>query len=405
MFLPLWFYLGIVMNISGWIVSWSHTAPWSSMMFIFIWGGFILILDGINYRLKGSSLLSRSPRSFVFVCLLSSLFWWYFEIVNMLTSNWYYLIDIQLSPLAYQLMASLYFMTVIPVVFELAELIHFRKILGDTIHWIRISEHTWIIMLTIGLLALILPFIRPDFFYPLIWLAPGLIFEAINHKLGYDSLLDDLIRGDWTRVVTLALSALIIGSLWELWNLYADPKWVYAIPYVGFAKIFEMPVIGFLGYIPFGWSIFSFYAFAQGTLRFPQRKFFVESEYSFKPRIHVDAIITVLFVVIIAFSLLLAFTDTTINSYFTAQTPIPFQTSPALVSSAENTYSGQVTICHIGLLEGRCLAVSVGQTYLLVDANGHTVKFPSLGPVRVTGSVQPQMLGLDQLTVDHVERQ
>jgi hypothetical protein len=43
----------------------------------------------------------------------------------------------------------------------------------------------------------------------------------------------------------------ICGLLWEFWNFWALTKWVYDIPYVGWLKVFEMPILGFLGFPPF----------------------------------------------------------------------------------------------------------------------------------------------------------
>jgi hypothetical protein len=37
-----------------------------------------------------------------------------------------------------------------------------------------------------------------------------------------------------------------------MWNHYSYPKWEYCIPYVQRFQIFEMPLLGYLGYLPFG---------------------------------------------------------------------------------------------------------------------------------------------------------
>ena len=42
------------------------------------------------------------------------------------------------------------------------------------------------------------------------------------------------------------------GLCWETWNYYALAKWVYAVPWVHGWQIWEMPLIGFAGYLPFG---------------------------------------------------------------------------------------------------------------------------------------------------------
>ena len=58
--------------------------------------------------------------------------------------------------------------------------------------------------------------------------------------------------GRWRRIVLLALAALICGFFWEMWNYWSATKWAYAVPFVERFKIFEMPVLGFAGYLPFG---------------------------------------------------------------------------------------------------------------------------------------------------------
>ena len=59
-------------------------------------------------------------------------------------------------------------------------------------------------------------------------------------------------QGNWSRLCLLALSALICGFFWEMWNYYSLAKWVYDVPYVQRFHIFEMPLLGFAGYLPFG---------------------------------------------------------------------------------------------------------------------------------------------------------
>jgi len=49
-----------------------------------------------------------------------------------------------------------------------------------------------------------------------------------------------------------ALAALICGLLWELWNFGSLAKWHYSIPYVQRYYLFEMPLLGYAGYLPFG---------------------------------------------------------------------------------------------------------------------------------------------------------
>jgi hypothetical protein len=61
--------------------------------------------------------------------------------------------------------------------------------------------------------------------------------------------------GEWAGragpVLLLAAAGLGTGILWELWNWGAVPHWDYRIPYLSFLPVFEMPVVGYLGYPPF----------------------------------------------------------------------------------------------------------------------------------------------------------
>ena len=44
---------------------------------------------------------------------------------------------------------------------------------------------------------------------------------------------------------------LLLGAL----ELLVLPKWIYHVPYVGVAKVFEMPLLGYLGYFPFAMEL------------------------------------------------------------------------------------------------------------------------------------------------------
>ena len=92
----------------------------------------------------------------------------------------------------------------------------------------------------------------PDLLFPALWIAPLLIGTACQALLGRDTLFAPLRRGDWRRLYLLAASALICGFFWELWNYGSYAKWIYTVPYVGRFHLFEMPVLGYAGYLPFG---------------------------------------------------------------------------------------------------------------------------------------------------------
>jgi hypothetical protein len=51
-----------------------------------------------------------------------------------------------------------------------------------------------------------------------------------------------------------------------MWNYYAYPKWVYHVPFVDFWRIFEMPLLGYGGYLPFAMELFALYHLVVGLL-------------------------------------------------------------------------------------------------------------------------------------------
>ena len=55
----------------------------------------------------------------------------------------------------------------------------------------------------------------------------------------------------------LALGALVCGFFWEMWNYYSFPKWTYHTPGAEFLKIFEMPLLGYGGDIPFALELYA----------------------------------------------------------------------------------------------------------------------------------------------------
>jgi hypothetical protein len=82
---------------------------------------------------------------------------------------------------------------------------------------------------------------------------------------GRPSLMRFTADRDWRMVLILFAATLCCGFFWEMWNMYSWPKWIYTFPYLNQCKIFEMPVAGYLGYLPFGLEVW-----ALTTLLYPR---------------------------------------------------------------------------------------------------------------------------------------
>ena len=246
-------WIGLVLVAVCWPLNWIWPGIRTAYFFFALWLGYILVVDALVYVRADSSLWSRSHKRFVLLFCFSAPSWWLFELINLRTANWEYLGRELFSPLQFNLLCTLAFSTVVPAVFETAELI-------QTFRWthrfssgprLPATPRVFVVLFAAGVAMLVLLLTWPKIFYPFAWTSLVLIFEPINHWTGRPHFLQNLRDGDWRLVVSLALGALTCGFFWEMWNYYSFPKWVYHTPGTEFLHIFEMPLLGYGGYIPF----------------------------------------------------------------------------------------------------------------------------------------------------------
>lgn len=251
--------MGFLLVAICWPLNWTLAGQRTAYLFFPLWLGYILLVDALVFWRAGASLWSRSPRGFAALFLLSAPAWWLFEMINDRTGNWQYLGASSFTPLKHFLLSTLCFSTVMPAVFETAELVR-------AFHWVkslqpaaRIPDTPRInrLFLLAGILLLALTLLWPRFFYPFIWISLILIFEPLNHWRGRPHLLQWLRHGDWRPVVSLSLGALICGFFWEMWNEHSWPQWIYHTPGANFLHLFKMPLPGYGGYLPFGLELFA----------------------------------------------------------------------------------------------------------------------------------------------------
>jgi hypothetical protein len=192
-------------------------------------------------------------KKLVLLFFLSAPAWWLFEWMNKRLGNWQYLGGEQFSSFEYFVLSSISFSTVMPAVFETAELVRtwsWVERCGNGAH-VPDTTRVQIGLFSTGVAMLALMLIWPIYFYPFAWGSIVLILEPINRSLGHPHFLETLKRGDWRKIVSLALGALICGFFWEMWNFHSYPKWIYHTPGAEFLHVFEMPLLGYCGYIPF----------------------------------------------------------------------------------------------------------------------------------------------------------
>ena len=269
--LPLHFYLGLLLNLFAWTSAWNQLGFWWPYMFFPLWFGFILVLDGLNVARSGTSPLRRSLTRFAVMFVVSALLWWAFEGLNVPVQNWHYRMDHDYPPLQYIFWTTLDFSTVLPAVMEIAELLAGFALLRPRLAPLdvgpRLSNRAAALLIGIGVVALALPFLLPRYTYGLVWLCLIFLLDPINNLARRKSAIGHLLVGDWRFIVTLPLAALLCGFFWEMWNSRMVPGWYYTVPFLNAdpkllpIRLFEMPVLGYLGYLPFAIELFAMYQF------------------------------------------------------------------------------------------------------------------------------------------------
>lgn len=262
---PRWFIPAALLLLVSWLFAWTRFgwfAPLQRYTFIPLWLGYILVVNALTVRRTGRCLAGTRPRFFLLLFPASMLFWWFFEYLNRFVQNWYYLGAEGMGPGQYTLVASLSFGTVLPAVLSTAELLASFPALvrpfatsAEPAGFPAGNARTRAAggLLTGGAAAGLAGVgVWPDLLFPLLWLAPLLLLTGWQLLTGRATVFDGLARGDWSRVVNLALAALVCGFFWEMWNYWSLARWIYAVPYVHRFQLFEMPLLGYSGYLPFG---------------------------------------------------------------------------------------------------------------------------------------------------------
>jgi len=88
----------------------------------------------------------------------------------------------------------------------------------------------------------------PYWLAPLIWGSFSFLVDPWNYRRGGRSILRDVERREWGVLLRLLVAGLLCGALWESCNFAAHQKWIYTVRGLENLKLFEMPLLGFLGF-------------------------------------------------------------------------------------------------------------------------------------------------------------
>jgi hypothetical protein len=257
---PWWGWAGAGLGAASWILAWSRI-PWMSGFqahtFTPLWVAYIVVVNALTYLRAGRCMMLTRPRRFLLLFPLSAAFWWSFEYLNRFVGNWRYVGVVEFGAVEYFLFATLPFATVLPAVLSTRELLlSYPRLDGAFRAWRPLSPgRSGAISLATLLLScagLFTVGIVPDVAFPLVWVAPPTLLISLAALRREPHPLSGIAGGDWRPVVSSVFAALLCGLFWETWNFGSYAKWVYAIPYVDVLHVFEMPLLGYAGYLPFG---------------------------------------------------------------------------------------------------------------------------------------------------------
>ena len=252
--------IGLIVIITAEILLFLKVKPVMIFFTPLVWTGYILFVDNLILKLQGESLIYNRRKEFFLMFPISVALWLIFEFYNIFLDNWHYInlpenIWIRLIGFTWS------FATIWPAILETAELFRVLHIFDKIkIRERSISPKILRASIGFGAIFLIIPIAFPSrYLAVLVWLGFVLFLDPINYFFGTKSLFRDLEKGKLNNLFSLLLSGLTCGLLWEFWNYWALSKWIYTVPILGNIKIFEMPVVGYLGFLPFAVECYIMY--------------------------------------------------------------------------------------------------------------------------------------------------
>lgn len=234
--------------------------PFTSWLYFFAWWPLLLFLDGVLCRLTGKSPLREQPLDFLRMMVFSVTVWLVFEAFNLWLLNWRY---VGVEPRLWLRWPgyALAFATVLPGILFTAEVLAAMGLGADLRGQKPIYANWQPLWLLLGTAGLVLPFMAPRYCFPLIWFACFFLLDPVLDILTGDSLTRRFLAGERQRHLCLSAAGLLCGVWWELWNFPSPVKWVYTLPILNFGKVFEMPILGYLGFLPFALEAAVMYEF------------------------------------------------------------------------------------------------------------------------------------------------
>lgn len=225
-----------------------------------VWVGYLVFLEGVLTWQQGRSPIRQRPHHFAMLFLASVTIWCVFDWINFYYIHaWNY---IGMPPLNLATLTAyvLAFGTIVPGMLMTGQVL---MNLG-LFNWARTHRQLPLfsnpaLLITsaiVGLAMFLWPILYHDPITNLtLWTSLVFLLDPINFALGRPSMFRDWTAGRFDRTLAAFAGGLGCGFLWEFWNYWALAKWTYHLPFLGTTepyKYFEMPLVGLIGFIPFG---------------------------------------------------------------------------------------------------------------------------------------------------------
>src|ERR1051325_6482613 len=246
--------------------------PVPTWFYVLAWYPTLVVLDQVVVLLGGETLLARPPE-LAAMLWWSAVIWFLFEAINFRLQDWYYVF---LPPrrLDRWVGVTISLATVVPSVLLPERVLDRLGVWHDLrarpvpLTPARLDAAGWTGW---AILALVLAF--PRYLYPLTWGAVWLVVEPLFYRRdpehpppggggrggGGPAGRGGGAGGGWGRFARLMAAGLFAGALWESFNGMARGRWIYTVPFLEHAKIFEMPPAGFIGFPFFALEVWSLY--------------------------------------------------------------------------------------------------------------------------------------------------
>lgn len=268
---PWYGFVGLVIILVSEALMLRGIEPVATFFTAIAWTGYILFMDGLVFRLRGISLIRGRRAELALIIPLSIVLWLVFEGYNFSLKNWTY-INLPEPTWVRWIGYAWAFATILPGIFETAEWLEATGAFARfRIRPFSITPRTLYRSIIIGAVLSFGPlFASPEsapYLFGAVWVGYALLLDPLNYFAGRPSLFRDLKEGRLERFACLFVGGLLCGVLWEFWNYWAHAKWVYLVPIMQNLKLFEMPLLGYLGFPAFAYECFVITVFVRSFVR------------------------------------------------------------------------------------------------------------------------------------------